>query len=998
MICSKCQAELREGSNYCHLCGAAVKAVSPATSETKIDLDVGSVANGGVVLPKLEVPPGGSVQIGGKERHGDTVQGPKIVGDLKARRDIILGNQYNLADLSQVEALLAQILERLRDPQVTLQIIERRRQLAAIHMVGADGSILEIPPEYTGHLGLLQRGAEPQRREEIYLVRFTLDRLYARWERMYLPLSGRLLLEPTLRMTDAADQGISPAGLPLSDLREAITVHNKTRLVILGEPGAGKTTTLERLALDLARERLRDPVGAKIPLRVDLFKFTGQRNPSEFLSVEWQNGGLAETYGEAIQQGKVCFLLDGLNQMPKADRAQRIELWSHWANRDLPEPNWAVFTCRTADYVSSLRLPEVHVQTLDRDQMRRYFEQRFGPEQSGRYWGDFERRLRSGDQRFERLARNPFMLSLLADNCAEGQGLNENRAQLMGGLARRLLDWELSEGRQPSHLTADPFGTFSAAMDALSLLGFVMQQRGEGTGLSQAAARRLNPGRLPGMPLSMEDILKLALDAHILENTTLQGRKGDQPGYAFYHHLLQEYFAARRLKDLFRSWRWFLLRLGVRWRKWQFWPQRLHFGRAIPPPPVTGWEETVIMAASLAGKDALAFIAAVRRRNLPLAGRCLAEIGQQREDLAQLAQETRARLLARQHSPAAHLRSRIAAGLALGELGHPDFEVRTFEFEGRAVQAILPPLQPVPAGVFLLGSEPDDPQAFANEKTAKRRVGLPDYRIGRYPLTNAEYRYFIMDGGYQQDRWWSPQGREWKQGGPHAHDSAIQDWLKFREQIRGQGLLAIAARYGWHPAVLRFWQEVISLSDEDARQRAVQIFERPFDRPAFWDDPELSSPGRPLVGVNWYEAEAYCAWLSAVSGKTFRLPGEMEWEKAARGVDGRNYPWGNAFQPQWCNTLEGHVMTTTPVGLYPQGVSPYGLFDASGNVWEWTADWYQAYPGGDPGASDDFGQKFRVVRGGSWSLNRRLARCAYRDWNTPDNFLGNVGFRVVSPG
>ena len=78
------------------------------------------------------------------------------------------------------------------------------------------------------------------------------------------------------------------------------------------------------------------------------------------------------------------------------------------------------------------------------------------------------------------------------------------------------------------------------------------------------------------------------------------------------------------------------------------------------------------------------------------------------------------------------------------------------------------------------------------------------------------------------------------------------------------------------------------------------------------------------------------------------------------------YPWGDAFDPDLCNSVESHIYTTTPVGLYPKGVSPFGLYDASGNVWEWTADWYQAYPGSDAD-NDNFGRRFRVVRGGSWT-------------------------------
>jgi formylglycine-generating enzyme required for sulfatase activity len=190
---------------------------------------------------------------------------------------------------------------------------------------------------------------------------------------------------------------------------------------------------------------------------------------------------------------------------------------------------------------------------------------------------------------------------------------------------------------------------------------------------------------------------------------------------------------------------------------------------------------------------------------------------------------------------------------------------------------------------------------------------------------------------------------------------------------------------------------MVKLSEEEARQQARQLFERPFDRPAFWDDPDLSSPARPVVGVNWHEAEAYCRWLSHVTGRLFRLPGELDWEKAARGADGRAYPWGNDFDAGRCNSQESHIFTTTPVGLYPDGCSPYGLFDASGNAWEWTVSWYQAYPGSQA-QSDDFGERFRVVRGGAWSFNRGFVRAACRSRYVPVGFDDLSGFRVSSPG
>ncbi len=597
------------------------------------------------------------------------------------------------------------------------------------------------------------------------------------------------------------------------------------------------------------------------------------------------------------------------------------------------------------------------------------------------------------DDRFERLARNPFMLAQLTERAAAGKGFADNRAMLMRGLAERLFERELDEGRQPDELTRDKRATFAAAMDALSRLAFAAQDRGEGTSLTetQAAAVPLDLG-----PLRRDQAIKLALDATVLEQAQINSQGKTEPGYAFYHQLVQEFFAANELLRQFCADPDLAKYCRVEWRTEKFGVAELKPDEALEPPPTTGWEETVMLAASLAGDDTPRFITAVQKENLPLAGLCLADIGADRDQVKSLAEKTRPELLTRQRNNGAHLRARIAAGLALGEMGHPELPPRQFEFEGRRVWAIAPPMQPVREGEFIRGSEPGKSK-YANEFTIERRVNLPAFGIGRYPVTNAEYRFFIEDGGYKNDRWWSDAGREWKKGGPDAHKGAMEQWLRTRTILRQQkDVDQYLAQFGWRPQDIRYYKEVAQLSDEDAMQRARQQFERPFDRPAFWDDRELASPARPIVGINWFEADAYCRWLSAITSREIHLPSEMEWEKAARGADGREYPWGDKFDSALCNTVESHIWKTTRVGLYPGGVAPFGLFDASGNVWEWTSDWYQMYPGGEP--SDEFGEKFRVLRGGAWCNRHGLARCAYRSWYFPDFFGNDVGFRVLSPG
>jgi len=172
--------------------------------------------------------------------------------------------------------------------------------------------------------------------------------------------------------------------------------------------------------------------------------------------------------------------------------------------------------------------------------------------------------------------------------------------------------------------------------------------------------------------------------------------------------------------------------------------------------------------------------------------------------------------------------------------------------------------------------------------------------------------------------------------------------------------------------------------------------------PEHWEG-ELPPEGKenhPVVNVSWWDALVYCRWLAEMTDKPYRLPTEAQWEKAARGTNGRVYPWGNKWSSQKCNTMEGHKRDTTPVGAYsPAGDSPHGCADMAGNVLEWMADWYgEDYYARSSASQNPYGPAsgaVKVLRGGSWSANRRGARCASRLYGNRKATRPQVGFRCA---
>ena len=252
--------------------------------------------------------------------------------------------------------------------------------------------------------------------------------------------------------------------------------------------------------------------------------------------------------------------------------------------------------------------------------------------------------------------------------------------------------------------------------------------------------------------------------------------------------------------------------------------------------------------------------------------------------------------------------------------------------------AWIPELLKVPSGPFLMGSSAADKHADDDEKP-QHTLTLPDFWIGKTPVTNAQFRPFVEGDGYRNPTYWTTAGWQWRES-----------------------------------------------------EKLV--------KPRHWDDARWNGADYPVVRVSWFEAVSYCRWLSVQTGHEFRLPSEAEWEKAARGTDGRIWPWGNTWEMNRANSSEAGVGKTTPVGQYPNGASPYGALDMAGNVWEWVAtkcgkrypfaledEWSKAYLEQDVA---------RVWRGGSWYHRQKYVRGAYRYHDNARNRYNDRGLRVAS--
>ncbi|NIO69120.1 MAG: SUMF1/EgtB/PvdO family nonheme iron enzyme, partial [Anaerolineae bacterium] len=649
--------------------------------------------------------------------------------------------------------------------------------------------------------------------------------------------------------------------------------------------------------------------------------------------LEAQNLALAaKPLHQALEEGQAIVLLDGLDEIPtKAQRTFIRDAVAAFAGR-YPRTRLAI-TCRTLSYqepawqlegLPAFELAPFNEKKIDRFIGAWYNElARFGVVKAEEA-GGLTRRLQEAVRRSDlwRLAPNPLLLTVMALVHTHKGRLPDARALLYEDTVDVLLwRWEqIKAGGEEAaprlrRLLLEAGRTDVDLKRALWRLAFEAHQEG-GTGddevLADIGELQLQKVLAGLHPEGSRDWAHQVSEAMKLRAGLLLERTPEV--YTFPHRTFQEYLAGAHLSAQadFAKQAVQLVEEGAFWREVVL----LAVGRLVYLGGDT--DKPLALVGELCPQqvvdDELAW------RKVWLAGEVLVEMGVNRvQDSAlgrDLAERVSHRLVNLVREGLLTPVERAAAGDALARLGdlRPGVGLRPDS---------LPDILwcEVPAGPFIMGSDKrKDPEAYDDE-LPQHEVTLPAYSISKYPLTNAQYAAFVQDGGYRNDEWWKE---------------------------------AMAIGY-WNPPGFK-----------------GRFDEEPRIGPASYGG-VFVLPNHPVVGVSWYEAVAFCRWLTERlreagqigPDQEVALPTEAQWEKAARGEDGRIFPWGDEFDATKCNMEDTGIGTTSAVGVFPAGESPYGVLDLSGNVWEWCrTKWRGSYE--KPSDESLEGDVPRVLRGGAF--------------------------------
>jgi formylglycine-generating enzyme required for sulfatase activity len=774
---------------------------------------------------------------------------------------------------------------------------------------------------------------------------------------------------------------------PLSVV-EIISQHK--HLTLLGDPGSGKSTVLKYLTWYLASMRFHDlsirrkgenafstlieklpgwhdqpllPVPISLP---DLARWIVHLTPLEvptldsyldyFLQAKLDIPDFSKYIHNYIRRGEVILFFDGLDEVTDLEARKRVILLLRQFGLVHPDTH-IVVTCRALSYSNpTLQLGEdfsIHTLaglTLEQAQqfIRNWYNLLIEKKELKREVAllrasNLERLVGLGLAEFR---STPLLLTVMVIVHASTGDLPREKARLYNQCCE-ILFWQWQQAKsdisgeiQPG--IYDALGTRIVELrGALAKLAYNNHSRKisseETSDISETDVIRTFRGFLGYDPNDSQGSAeafkkaKLFLDYIQFQAGLLiaKGNSGDleEPTYSFIHRTFQEFLAGyylttqrdlnRRLHELICS------ENSDQWYE----VMRLAIGHMV-------FNSTRVEDAIDAAK--FVFYAKYRtlaqeRRAVWWAAEMLTIVGKERAEKDEVAGknlllEVRAHLselLTEGNFPPRHLE---AAGNSLSKIGDPR----------RSVVDIPPGCVIIPRGAFLMGVDESVRNVSQNEQPSNF-IELEQFEISIYPITNAQFRAFINDGGYGDKHrdCWSEQGWRWR---------ISQNW----------------------------------------------------EYPEFIDDPNLGVDNKPVVGISWFEAISYVNWLSKQFNMRYRLPTEAEWERAARGVKGWMYPWGDIWQKNIANTSELGLDVPTAVGVFQSSNTKEGCADLIGNVWEWCQNLYAKYPyDANDGRENLDTEGPRILRGGSYQTSCLLSRCTYRMWRFPAYRNRYTGFRIV---
>jgi formylglycine-generating enzyme required for sulfatase activity/predicted MPP superfamily phosphohydrolase len=766
-------------------------------------------------------------------------------------------------------------------------------------------------------------------------------------EKVYINLRAHIgALEYTAKRKHDMERFWEREGLSSMDIKAAFSAlkqYDIKDMVLLGDPGSGKTTLLKYILIMIARAKVEETVGLSstlvpffIPLRMwnpdikDFYKLADKA------CLAGRFGITKQTFESLLKKGNALILFDGLDEAGDKSRRKKLIAWLEVLRKSYQETHF-IFTSRFAGYTGTERLNsnilELSILDFTKDEIAAFLKGWFSAVKDALHPGDEQKQEKAkkeaenlikrilASEQLTRFVKNPLILQITALVHRDRGTLPERRVELYDECTNVLLEkWDMAKGLEV---------TLTARQARQILQPLALWLHSQENRRSAPIDEIIEVMKEPLEEIGRQDADPKALLLNIRDRSGIfVGYSGDE--YGFTHLSFQEYLAAEQIRN--KS----LISLLVKQYDNRWWREVILLCCGLTNPSIIDeFLEKLVCTRSFEDEVALACDAIHDSIIKPVA------ILEKALEDKELTVKTKCNILIMLKETGTKHAIKVIEDTVNGiEKELADFAARlivecidsTLFIIGKGIINIIKEKTGVPRTITnkkdntemvlvpagpFLYGSKEDDKIASQDEKPQRVIELGAFYMDVFPVTNEKYCLFLNDVKPGED--------------------TLEKWIEL--QVK--------------------WVSVKCMIIKKNKEYSVE-------------------PGyemHPVINVSWFGSHAYARW----AGK--RLPTEQEWEKAARGTDGRIYPWGNKFRPDFCN-VNYNIGSTTNVDCFPQGKSPYGFYDMAGNVWEWTSSFY----------SKD--KNNYVLRGGAWNRPWDTCRCAARVYVQAVSSY-HIGFRCA---